>query len=848
MSVSLHVKTTLLASLVTALSACNTPAPTPPAPLPVAPKAPDLASFPCEGALPAVHRQVCASDALARLDRQVVEQYRSQLRTLDLPEALLLEANQRQWLLSRAGQCQLVEQLGTAIVADPPAIACLEAAYRQRAQQLASGSEVRPEARQGTHALSAYAEFRLVDNRDPTLCGPMTSALNQDLARHGLPAPARLPGATALAGSQGPAASALLDGMRVAVDLYDAGPYAGYQLRARGLSLDGRPVVDDRTLPAWVAEQPNYGGRAHASSSQTGDYASLDVFRQNGRTLLLINETWGFYSPAAPGESAYAGLYALDRQGAQPLCLYQSYLTPPRSNTLDGLPAFAALQAELDLLAGDPPPRVARHERLDNALSWKERQWTLLNMPLLGADTLPAREGALRQRHDESLNRLFDWSERNLENKRLYRRLLPLLQPAHGELLQLFAAQGLDATQARAAADLLVQESLARASEALALPEQAPALPLPAHADYSPRYAVAPAPGDLEQGRSFATLHSVLLNNAPLPVVQDFIAYETEQLGEQRGRGANNDSALMAAINNPEHLDLLLLSGFEANQRNAWGKTPLMAAAQFNQLGSTRALLAKGADVHGQTRPQPDIGIGGPERRETTQPRQTALLIAARQADAGVIGALEQAGALREEWAGYGQQVCGALDGNPYFTPGQHGALKATLCAAYAPAPASASASTAGEAQALAVELLERPVMTLFGRRHTLSPAALPQELRGLATNLGMAAVRRAKVKIIGPLTLVLPDLAGNTTERVSLDLNFPVSSGALVVPNYRLTRTEPTRVLSTVFDPQRNDMAGTWQALHAAALARGLTPANQGYVVIQADGSAHYQLQVTGP
>ena len=555
MSVSLYSRMALLVALGATLVACTTPEPVakPVAP-PVQPRAISLASFDCVDGLPAVHRQICASEALSRLDKQVIEQYRDRLRGLDLPGALLLEANQRQWLLSRAGQCPLA---GAADAQD-----CLIAMYRQRADDLANWPEAQPASQQSAHGLSAYAEFRLADSRDASLCESVKTALNQDLQRNGFPVPARLPGATALAGSHGPAASVELAGQRLSVELYDAGPYAGYQLRARGLSRNGQRIMDDSTLPRWVAELPNYGGRAHVSSSQTRDYGAIDIFRLGGRELVLVNETWGFYSPAARGESAYAGLYALDSQGLKPLCLYQSYLTPPRSNTLAGLPAFAALQTELNTLVGDPSAEVARHERLDNAQSLKERQWTLLNMPLLGVQELQAygREGAIRQRHDDSLNRLFDWSERNLDNKLFYRRLLPMLQPAHSELQQLFSDQGLDPAQASAAADLLLHESLARASEYLAIPAPAPEAPLPPHADYRPRYAIAPTPGDLERGRNFATLHSVLLNNAPAHVVNDFITYETENLGERRGLSMDGSPAPMAAVQNPENLELLLRS------------------------------------------------------------------------------------------------------------------------------------------------------------------------------------------------------------------------------------------------------------------------------------------------
>ena len=729
-----------LAAAAVALAGCAAPVSGPvvyddPTPRIQQPRVETLASFECGGALPAVHRQICASDSLSRQDRQLAEQVRARLRDLDLPGSLLLEANQRQWLLSRAQQCNLSVDAGTEIQPQPQAIACLEASYRQRARDIADWPESQPRGRSGPHALSAYAQYRLVDDRSSGICSAMAEKFNDDLRVNGLPSPARLSGSTMIAGTHASTSSAQHNGAQINVNLYDAGPFAGYQMRARGMSVNGQAILDDRTLPRWVAEQPNYGGRAHASSSQTGDYGAIDVFDLDGQTLVLVNETWGFYSPAARGESAFAGLYSLNEQQLQPLCLYQTYLTPPRTNTLAGLPAYSALQTQLDLLAGEPLPQYAQHERRDNYQRWKEQQWTLLNLPLLGADEITrfGREPALRKRNDEALDTLFSWSERNLPNKLIYRRVLPMMQPAYQELVQMFQGQGLEATEAGAAADLLFHESLARAMENLQVPGQSPSVPLPPFASYTARYAFAPSPGDLEQGRNFATLHSVLLNNAPLNVVSDFIDYETGALGNDRGRGPDDNSAAMAAVNNPEALALLLQQGFEADQSNRWGKTALMTAAQLNRADSVSLLLNNGADVYRQTRSLPDTGVGGPDRAEAASGYQTALLLAAENADAELIRSLLDADAARQAWAGYNQQVCSNLESNKRLSSNEIEAFKAPLCAvAYTPPPIERQPQgnlRNGEALVIRdegihypVTLRERPAMSLFGRSVELSP------------------------------------------------------------------------------------------------------------------------------
>lgn len=67
------------------------------------------------------------------------------------------------------------------------------------------------------------------------------------------------------------------------------------------------------------------------------------------------------------------------------------------------------------------------------------------------------------------------------------------------------------------------------------------------------------------------------------------------------------DSILNLALGNQEALSYLLGEGVDPNQPNAFGKTPLMYAAQYNQIGAAKLLLEAGADVNVRTTKPPQV-------------------------------------------------------------------------------------------------------------------------------------------------------------------------------------------------------------------------------------------------
>jgi tetratricopeptide (TPR) repeat protein len=88
-----------------------------------------------------------------------------------------------------------------------------------------------------------------------------------------------------------------------------------------------------------------------------------------------------------------------------------------------------------------------------------------------------------------------------------------------------------------------------------------------------------------------SALHRALLEGSPADEVDALLAPPAEIDKEE------NDGTLAYALGHPRLVELLLKRGFNPNATNAFGKTPLMYAAQFNDLESARLLVAHGANT-----------------------------------------------------------------------------------------------------------------------------------------------------------------------------------------------------------------------------------------------------------
>ena len=524
----------------------------------------------------------------------------------------------------------------------------------------------------------------------------MAQRFDNLLISHGDADPKRLAGVTEVIGTHGEELSrtgGVVGGRSVGVELGDPGLYASYQIRAKAATVNGRRVIDEKSLARWIQEQKNAGGRFNSLSSQTADYASIDVFHLRGRDFALVAEPWAYYSPAAKGEASYAGLFEIVNESsgsaAAPRCLYKLFLAPPVAGVSARLLAFTQLTQALDAIIGGAPALVKSYspsERLERSVLRDESLWTQLTLPLLTIDDAnrPGRMLAMRRQHDAMMEAIFDWSERNTTAKQRYRELMPLFAPAHAELIGLFeGGHGLSNAEAVAAADIVMMDTVAYAAENLRHELAAHSLNATAQAPYLPRFSPAPLPGALEQGRQFPTLHSALLNLAPAAVITDFVKYEFGDAARKRGRNRRSisgETALMAAVAQPDLVQQLLSAGADPNEANLFNYTPLMAAVAAGQVSSAEQLLNAGADVAAATIAWDSVGAGWPDLELGAVSGRTALMIAASGGTSELLRLILERNSPRSPLDSNGRSACNLLESNAIITRAEIAELRPVVC------------------------------------------------------------------------------------------------------------------------------------------------------------------------
>jgi uncharacterized protein len=465
-------------------------------------------SFTCEDGNTPVQNAVCANQQLATLDVQLASVYRAQLGAADFVERDQLLAAQRAWLLSLPNSCGV--GAASATPASPAIVTCLATAYQAQIATLTNWplAPAAPGDPQSA-AIAHYLSYKLLDDRQssvlttrlPTLCGDIAYAATGALSDDGAIDPTRLDQAQEIAGSHGPASGPNPQGGSVSVDMYRAGLYGGYQIRARSVSLSGAadPALGPNSVGNYVQSLPNGGGRYVSFASQTGDYGDVDVFSLRGQVLALMTDTIGYNSPAPPGEAAVAALYTISQGSATPACLYETFLMPPplSMGIFGTQPSLTPFLALIDSIQGVPPDALAPSDRQDTSYLSTDTRWTMLNMPLVTLAQLKGENwtGWMRYRHDQVLDRLYAWSQESPENQAQFNKLFALLRPAAQDLDTIYVQQqGLSASDAEQATALAMMELLYQSTINFAPGLGSGPADAAAYKHYQPRYPILASP------------------------------------------------------------------------------------------------------------------------------------------------------------------------------------------------------------------------------------------------------------------------------------------------------------------------------------------------------------------
>ncbi len=488
MSLPLSNQSIVLASLL--LSGCAINHVTPYVPdASNAPQAADStsASSNCFEASTSAETAICAAPALTTLNQAMIQALHAGFRTATIFERDALVASQRYWLLDLPGRCHLPD----APAAPPPSAAsCLQSALIERRVALLAWPA--PPAPGG--AIAQYVSLRPSADAgaqpDPAFCTTLARRADDTLRSTGTLGPAAM-GYQEVAGTHGPP-----EATPISVDLYDANVFGLFQHRARSVSIGpGSPVITPISLTQLLESRhtANQGGRFSSFASQTGDYGSLDVFRDGARTLVLAADVWGSTTPASQGEAAHAGVWDVTGAAPAPVCLFDVYTRPAEPGVFDTLPSLVKWRALLAEIRDSADLLIGVAAKRDQGQLAADADFTLLYMPLLAVQQAAGNQTLwLRERHDAVLDALFAWSAKSVANKAVFDQLFALIRAAAADLVRGYqTSQALDATEARQAGGLAVMELLYQATINIA--PGLGARPEPS-AGYRPRYPIIAAP------------------------------------------------------------------------------------------------------------------------------------------------------------------------------------------------------------------------------------------------------------------------------------------------------------------------------------------------------------------
>lgn len=554
-------------------------------------------SFDCAKAATIDERLICASPELSGIDADLAEAVRIAARA----RVGVLPA-QRQWVSERNRRCGLSLGPDETKLDRDAATLCLYRAYEDRRQLVRANGPTWDEPARPTRIPTLP---KLAVNREPRLCASFEAA-EQDAFRS-------LTTHFSAIGRPWP-------GTRLEWIITPA-----RQAPSTVTLDDGRTSMAVALSSSMLASQEIFAVRLFATEADVwASESRADV----KRTDLLPNG----YDWSVPGVFALSGnLYILQEaiegriwQRPQTATLWRAHsdghldvvcqvrrlpdaLEPPQ--------AVAELAATLRRMAGQEGACGSLHAATRQALTG---DMALAHALLRPWATNPEPYNS-RAQVDAALAA---WSSLGVWNRAIYAEYETALPQATQALAADYAerfdfSQAQANQEARRVIDLLIRSHFIFAADAKA-------------ADAPPLVRA------LLSGAPVTKVRSLLpraLDRPAWPIPAGDADYEDDDPSH------NAESALFFAVRHPQLVELLLKAGASAGRVNFFGKTPLMYAAQFDELASARLLLAAGAKVGARTR-----AIYRCNRAIATGDR-TALHYAAENAGLELIRLLVEAGA-----------------------------------------------------------------------------------------------------------------------------------------------------------------------------------------------------------
>lgn len=159
-------------------------------------------------------------------------------------------------------------------------------------------------------------------------------------------------------------------------------------------------------------------------------------------------------------------------------------------------------------------------------------------------------------------------------------------------------------------------------------------------------------------------------------------------------------------------------------------------------------------------------------------------------------------------------------------------------CAGKSGGSPSVEATKVATLEGAPVVLKSVPRASYFIGEYELPVAEIGKQTKPLAEKVGMAAVRKAKLDIVGPLTLFLPDWRQQATGDVSVGVGFPVSGKGQQVPRFKRESMSAFKSL-TVAREAGQDNSEAWKELYEIAASEGLEASGDNRTVITPDGGS---------